>query len=178
MSQVQTTIISVNEFQTKSGKRAWKVIDSAGTEYTAWEPHEAQKAAALLQQPVTVEFFEKQNGQYVNRTFKDAAPVQNSPGQGITPPAPSEALRTAPVAVQGHSGAQGGDRDAQIIRQSSYKAAVELCVPLVAAGTPFPQVMEELRAVTDELVAYGLTGKWAGSTSVAAKSESAFLDSW
>lgn len=174
MNQVQTTIVTVNARNTSRGQ-VWDVIDGQGVKYTAFEPAQAQKAMSLLNQPVLLSFTEKpsSNPQYgPNRSFKDAMPFQGAAPQ----PASLTAVDAMNIAIQqkGHLVAPPAissgptDKDAQIIRQSAYKAAVDLCSPLVSAGVLADEVMAEVRRVTDELVAYGLTGSWGGA-SVAAE---------
>lgn len=168
MNQVQTVIATVNPRNTSRGQ-VWDVVDGQGVTYTAWEPAQAQKAMALVGQQVFLSFVEKpsNNPQYgPNRSFKDAMPAAGAPALQAAPQqqfAPSVSTVT-PVQVASPAISSGPTaKDEQIIRQSAYKAAVDLTAPLVESGLSFSDVMERVRSVTDELVAYGLTGSWGGA---------------
>jgi hypothetical protein len=140
---------------------------------------------ALVGQQVFLSFVEKpsNNPQYgPNRSFKDAMPAAGAPAltqqqaaaQFTPPPAPAPlpaqpALPVGPTA----KGAEPSARDEQIIRQSAYKGGIELTCAKIAAGwydgiegsrtDANAEVMADVRSVTDELIALGLTGSWGGA---------------
>ena len=188
MNQTQTTIISVNGPQTTTtGKQFWVVVDASGVEYRVWEAVQAQKAMSLVNQFVTLTYVEKANGSYVNRSFKDAQPAQGNtfgstgvPAQGV----PAAVPQSAPVAAAAAPAPQVTEavpslRDAQIVRQSAYKAAAEFLTlhhELFAAPEGFEQSLSALRRVTDELTAYGLTGNWGGGNTEPAAAEPVSAD--
>lgn len=166
VNQVQTTIISVNPRNTARGQ-VWDVVDGQGVKYTAWEPAQAQKAMALLNQTVLLTYLEKpsSNPQYgPNRSFKDAMPFTAQPGAAPIP----QPVQVAPPALPLAPATEGpairpSDRDAQIVRQSAYKAAVDLAGHVLCHGSLSENdAMQYVRRITDELVAYGLTGNWGG----------------
>ena len=173
MNQVQTVIATVNGPQmTTTGKQFWVLVDGQGTEYRIWEAAQAQKAMALSGQQVLLTYAEKQNGQYMNRSFKDAMPFAGaSPMQPATQFTPSvSTVAAVPIAPPAISSGPS-DRDAQIIRQSAYKAAVDLVSARINSGfvvqADLSTTMVEVRSVADELVAYGLTGSWGGAQTAA-----------
>lgn len=185
MNQVQTVIATVNPRNTSRGQ-VWDVVDGQGVTYTAWEPAQAQKAMALVGQQVLLSFVEKpsNNPQYgPNRSFKDAMPAAGAPALQAAPQqqfAPSVSTVTpvqvaAPAISSGPTakGAEPSARDEQIIRQSAYKGGIELTCAKIAAGwydgiegsrtDANAEVMADVRSVTDELIALGLTGSWGGA---------------
>lgn len=183
MNQVQTVIATVDPRYTSRGQ-VWDVVDGQGVTYTAWEPAQAQKAMALVGQQVFLSFVEKpsNNPQYgPNRSFKDAMPAAGAPALQPAPQASplhqfSPQVAPAPPALPVGPTAKGAEpsaRDEQIIRQSAYKAAVDLTAAKIRAGfydsmvgTPSSineEISASMRRITDELVAYGLTGSWGGA---------------
>lgn len=186
MNQTQTVIAAVNgrqvtNKQTGQPSSVWDVIDGAGLSYTCWDAPLAQLAKNSVGQMGVLTYTEKQNGQYVNRSFKGFTVTPGAPAQ--QPAAadfanafqPSVANAFLPIVQQ--QTVQRGDaqivipdeREARIVRQSAYKAAVDLIGSMVSAGFYIADgdgliaSMDDVRSVTEELVAFGLTGNWGGA---------------
>lgn len=94
--QVSTVLVS-HDPQQKNTSRGPSTLhifkDQQGNEYTTWKTEIANVAFGLLNQPVVVDFTEKQNGQYTNRVLdgvvgaNGAAPTAMAPAQAPKAPA-------------------------------------------------------------------------------------------
>jgi len=118
---MQLTTTLTKAFEPASGNGAngpWTRSDfesAEGLKLSTFKGEIASVARALLNQPVEVEYSEKQNGEYVNRTLlsvkpaEGSTPVPQSAPQPAYTPSPKGEFRTP----------------AQIIRTSALESAVQ-----------------------------------------------------
>ncbi len=151
MPEVTTTLREVKVFTGTSAKGPWVktvFVDDGGTEYATFKGEVASVVQGFLNTPAKIEYDEKQNGQYTNRTL-----LAITPGNGAAP-TPVAATPTAVTPTQ--TSESNDERQLRIMRQSGFKCAI---LAFQAAGIDPIQSFDEVCEFTDNAVDYFMNGR-------------------
>lgn len=130
MSALKVITTLTRAFDPQSGVGAngqpWTRSDfeaANGMKFSTFKGDIASVAAALLNQTAEIEYTEKQNGQYTNRTLLGITPRPEFGGAQVTHSAPATALHSPP-STHTASSSISPDRELRIMRQSALDRAL------------------------------------------------------
>jgi hypothetical protein len=155
MSETRTTTI-VRAFEPKAGKSAkgdWVRCDfefEGGLKASTFNGGVASAATALVGQPVEIEYEEKQNGEYTNRTLLKVSAVN---GNGA---APTASIQDHVEVAQNTAGPSHEEtRQLRIMRQSGLDRAL---TAFGIAGQDPIESLDEVYQLSDQFIDYFVNG--------------------
>lgn len=159
MQDINAQVLSVSGRTTRNGRTLYDVALSDGQKYTTFEPDVANKANALTGQQVTARVEVTQNGQYTNYNLKDIAPAGSAMPPLAMPvpagaplPVAGPSTTGVPTPIPMTSGGGGGmspEREAKIVKQSSFSSAAVIVAGLFQGAGP--EAVEQAKQVWFDL---------------------------
>jgi hypothetical protein len=166
----ETVVFVGHEVKSGMGQRGpWTLnlfTDQQGRSFQTFDGPTASMALGLLNQPISVTFEAKQNGQFTNYEIKGILPAQGGVAVPVAAaPAPA-AVQAAPPAQAAppSQGVTGAEKDARISRAASLDRA--LTAFGISQEDPLAN-LEDLYALANEFFDYITTGSTATTSSVA-----------